>query len=732
MIFKSKKMYFIAIILFFFLFIAYNFKFQILYNSLTFLGYEENKAKKNSFIFLQNPFKITITKLRSILNPNWQEEEKFKIALDIKKNFIDYTKSSFNFNNNDYFLDNYSKTNFNYKRKLESKRVWKKNLPKKVWDLNMSNNEVLDKEALSKESKPVQASPKICGDKLIYARQDGNIGAVDYRSGKRFWHKKYGTVNAASIKGFYCEYEKKLDTFVIILPTGSGVFCINAFDGSIIKSRCGGSAMGVFETRVSPKLFDDIVYIATINPAGIEAYSFLNGKLLWRKDFQVGKTFYIGNGSNPWSNFTIDKKNKILLVNTGSPADRYALRKDDNYRYSGSLLALNLKTGKILWQFQEHKKDTWNHDFVGKPILSPVKINDKDVVITFSKSGSVYFIDRNSGKSVLPLQNSSINFLNFNYNYKKSIFPRSILDMDYYNYLGKNCNDCDLNTTIFGQVPPIIKLKRIFDGYLGGPQWPGGSIDISNEYLIFPSNHNFIVQQYHDIVPQPLEALPQEKLIQQCSTCHSKKGDVNIEDKMIVPSLFLTTKIYDINTLKKYLENNKFHKDIKFNNQELDESYNSLKKYDENLINKEQYKYFLFRNNINIKKKKDVNSKYLSLGKITAISLKTGKIMWQVPAGTYQVNNENLIVGSQIGGGLADGGNNEGISFFTGSFDEKIYAINNSNGDYLWNNQLPAAGSALPLIHNNVSERWIFVVSGGRRSANYRANNIIAFKQKLN
>ena len=72
--------------------------------------------------------------------------------------------------------------------------------------------------------------------------------------------------------------------------------------------------------------------------------------------------------------------------------------------------------------------------------------------------------------------------------------------MEYYNYLGKNCNDCDVNTTIFGQVPPIIKFKRIFDGYLGGPQWPGASVDTLNNYLIFPSNHNFIVQQYHDIV----------------------------------------------------------------------------------------------------------------------------------------------------------------------------------------------------------------------------------------
>ena len=41
------------------------------------------------------------------------------------------------------------------------------------------------------------------------------------------------------------------------------------------------------------------------------------------------------------------------------------------------------------------------------------------------------------------------------------ILPKSLLDTDYYNYLGKDCKNCDLTTTIFGFVPPILKLKRI-------------------------------------------------------------------------------------------------------------------------------------------------------------------------------------------------------------------------------------------------------------------------------
>ena len=71
------------------------------------------------------------------------------------------------------------------------------------------------------------------------------------------------------------------------------------------------------------------------------------------------------------------------------------------------------------------QKDTWNHDFVGQPILSPVQINGKDIVITLSKSGSIYFIDRDSGKPVLPIEDKTVNFLNFKY--KSASSPDIIL-----------------------------------------------------------------------------------------------------------------------------------------------------------------------------------------------------------------------------------------------------------------------------------------------------------------
>jgi quinoprotein glucose dehydrogenase len=728
----KKKIILISIFSLFLIF-SFNYRFEIMYYGSTTLGYDKNKAERYSFIFTHKPFAISKAKLRQFFNPKWQEKERLELAIEAKKNFVKHNFKKMNSTDNKFFLEAFDnpKINTAYQNvKLEYSNIWENRYPQKIWNINISNNKILDKPSLSKETKAVQSAPKMCGEKLVYARLDGTVGAVDYRTGKRFWHKKYGNKKALSIRGFFCEYDKELKTFVIILPTGSGVYCINSLDGSLFSKRCGGKKMGVYESRVSPQLEDKIVYVATIKPAGLEAYDFFSGNLLWRKDFEVGKSFYIGKGSNPWSNFIIDKKKKIIFINIGSPDDKFALRKLDHYKFSGSLLALDLKKGDVIWQFQEHKKDTWNHDFVGQPILSPIKVNGKDVVITLSKSGSSYFIDRDTGLSVFPINEKKISFAGFNYSYKKSIFPESLLDKQYYNYLGKNCKDCDLNTTIFGQVPTVLKTKRIFDGYLGGFQWPGATIDYKNNYLIVTSNHNFIVEQYHDIIPSSLSALPKNELVQQCTSCHNSSGNVEFRKNMKVPSLFLTTKIYELDLLNRYLKNNQFHKKIEFTDNELSNAYKALKKYDNHLIKNKNYKYFVSRSNTNLNKKRDKKLKRLSLGKISAISLNNGKIVWQIPAGTYKLNQNETIIGSQNSAGVTSDEKGEGVSFFTGSYDKKVYAINNTTGKYLWSDELAATGSALPLIYNNGQERWIFFVSGGRNPPKSRANNIVAFMQK--
>jgi len=573
----------------------------------------------------------------------------------------------------------------------------------------------------------IEAKPKICGNNLIYVKQDGNIGAVDFKNGKRIWYNKFGDLDSSGwprMRGFNCIFDKDLGVHVILLPTAVGLFCINSQDGKLIKSRCKNGRLGSYETRVSAEFYNNKIYVATINPSGLQAYNYLDGKFLWHTSLP---------GANPWNNFTIDKNRNLIFLNMGSPNNSMIMNNSKKYRYAGSIIALDAKSGKIVWQFQEHSKGNWNHDFVGRPILSPKKINGIDVVITFSKSGNIYFLNRDTGKPVLDVKEEIVDFGNFSYSYKKSIKPKSLLDSKYFNYIGRECNNCNLNTKVFGLVPPILKYERFFDGSSGGPQWPGATIDKKNNLLILTSIHNIILKHYVDFVSSPPSLFPENTTIKNCTSCHEAKGQVKgyKKNSQIIPSLFLTTKIYSLEGLENYLKKNKFHKNLNFKNKDLENAYSELNNYDNKIINNKMYEIF------SVGKTIDFNSQEINLengpfGKITAISLESGEIAWQIPAGTYITKESKKIIGSKTFGAVSDGRNNDGVTFYTGSFDKKIYAIDNISGKYLWEFKLPASGSALPLVHVNNSERWIFVIATGGRMPNDYSDSIIAFRQKLN
>ena len=226
-------------------------------------------------------------KLKKFFNPQWKNKEEFNIALDVKKNFINHNSPELDFKDGDYFLNifKFTKKKDSYQnQKLEYVDIWESRKPSKIWSINTSGKPSSNESTTKKTwFLKIQSTPKICGSKLVYARPDGIIGAVDYKTGKKIWHKKYGNINALSIRGFYCEYERNLDTDLIILPSGSGVYCLDASDGSLISSRCGGGHMGLFESRVTPQLVDNVVYVATVKPSGVEAYNFLTGKLILLK-----------------------------------------------------------------------------------------------------------------------------------------------------------------------------------------------------------------------------------------------------------------------------------------------------------------------------------------------------------------------------------------------------------------------------------------------------------------
>jgi quinoprotein glucose dehydrogenase len=70
------------------------------------------------------------------------------------------------------------------------------------------------------------------------------------------------------------------------------------------------------------------------------------------------------------------------------------------------LLALNAKTGKLVWYFQLVHHDLWDYDSATPPILGDITVDGKKIkaVVASNKTGFLYVFDRVTGKPVWPIE----------------------------------------------------------------------------------------------------------------------------------------------------------------------------------------------------------------------------------------------------------------------------------------------------------------------------------------
>ena len=74
-------------------------------------------------------------------------------------------------------------------------------------------------------------------------------------------------------------------------------------------------------------------------------------------------------GPSSWGMYSLDEKTGTVFIPVGNPADSYIGndRPGDNL-YSDSVVALDLKTGKLRWHYQLVHHDIWEQD-AGTPVV---------------------------------------------------------------------------------------------------------------------------------------------------------------------------------------------------------------------------------------------------------------------------------------------------------------------------------------------------------------------------
>jgi quinoprotein glucose dehydrogenase len=102
-------------------------------------------------------------------------------------------------------------------------------------------------------------------------------------------------------------------------------------------------------------------------------------------------------GANNWAGMVVDTARGILFAPTGSAVDDFygGNRQGDNL-YANSLVALDARTGRLLWHHQLVHHDIQDRDPPSPPVLLTVQHNGKPVeaVAQATKHGVLFLFDR--------------------------------------------------------------------------------------------------------------------------------------------------------------------------------------------------------------------------------------------------------------------------------------------------------------------------------------------------
>jgi quinoprotein glucose dehydrogenase len=115
---------------------------------------------------------------------------------------------------------------------------------------------------------------------------------------------------------------------------------------------------------------------------------------------------YTGN-AGVWAQMTVDEQTDTVYLPVELPTgDYYGGNRPGTGLFGESLVALDLKTGKRKWHYQLVHHGLWDMDIPDAPILADITVNGRQIkaIAQATKQGWVYVFDRTNGQPVWPIE----------------------------------------------------------------------------------------------------------------------------------------------------------------------------------------------------------------------------------------------------------------------------------------------------------------------------------------
>jgi polyvinyl alcohol dehydrogenase (cytochrome) len=278
-----------------------------------------------------------------------------------------------------------------------------------------------------------RSQPTIVGGRLFIGTSAGAVYSLDAETGCTHWGFKANTVRSGVTVG-----DANGTPAVFFGDAGATVYAVNAATGALLWKVRPVDHFAAMATA-APQVYNGVVYqpfssfeeVLGPDPSfqcctfrgSVVALDAATGKKIWQtftipdapkptRKNAAGTQQYGPSGAGVWSTPTIDEKLGVLYVATG---DNYS---DPPTKTSDSILAMDLKTGELLWSRQLTDNDAFNNgcttpqltncpeakgpdfDFGQPPILVQLG-GDKRALVIGQKSGMVHAVDPDQKGAVL-------------------------------------------------------------------------------------------------------------------------------------------------------------------------------------------------------------------------------------------------------------------------------------------------------------------------------------------
>lgn len=155
----------------------------------------------------------------------------------------------------------------------------------------------------------------------------------------------------------------------------------------------------------------------------VKAYDAKNGTLIWtfytipgpgeigHDTWPQDSDAWLHGGATVWQTPAVDPELGLIYFTTGNPGPDFNGRiRPGNNLFATSMVAIDAKTGKYRWHFQQIHHDLWDYDGSNPVILFDVRVNGRvrKAAAEANKAGWVYILDRTNGKPLIGIDETPV------------------------------------------------------------------------------------------------------------------------------------------------------------------------------------------------------------------------------------------------------------------------------------------------------------------------------------